>query len=160
MRRDRVLNCSVLAFVFMLGCTFTASAQLKVVAFSVGQADAQLLIGPQKTLLIDCGAEVTGSKKQYEYVADKIRALTGKSSVDYFLISHYHYDHMGSIAANSTTKGYGLWGLLDTEGIKIDTVIDRGDYQPYGDATGPYTNYKKNLQRWLNEGKIKRRVTA
>jgi beta-lactamase superfamily II metal-dependent hydrolase len=149
------------AFVFTGLFAVTASGQgLRILIFSVGQTDAQLIIGPQKTVLIDCGAEVAGPKKQYEYVADKIRTLTGGSSIDYFVISHYHYDHMGSVYSNSSTKGNGLWGLLDTEGIKIDTVIDRGDYEPYGDDTGPYTNYKKNLQRWITEGKIKRRVQA
>src|SRR5262249_20791837 len=128
--------------------------------FSMGQADAQLLIGPSKTVLIDCGAEVAGSKNQYEYVADQIKALTGKSRVDYFVITHYHYDHIGSIASNSTTKGDGLWGLLDRQGVSIETVIDRGDDTPYGEDTGPFKNYKQNLPRWTKEGKIHQRQKA
>jgi len=75
------------------------------------QTDSQLVIGPDKTLLIDCGAAVAGSKKQYEYIAGQVEALTGKRKFDYFLISHYHYDHMGSRYPNSD-EGNGLWGLL------------------------------------------------
>jgi glyoxylase-like metal-dependent hydrolase (beta-lactamase superfamily II) len=85
---------------------------LRIVVFSVGQTDSQLIIGPDKDLLIDCGAQVVGSKAQSEYVAQRIKDLTGRATVDYLVISHYHYDHMGNKYANST-KGNGLWNLFD-----------------------------------------------
>jgi beta-lactamase superfamily II metal-dependent hydrolase len=151
----------VLTFLLVLGLTSAAAGQnLRIVVLSVGQTDAQLIIGPTgKTLLIDCGAEVAGSKKQYEYVAARLEALTGRRTVDYFLISHYHYDHMGSLYPNSTL-GNGLWGLLDREGVTITTIIDRGDFNPFGGRTGPHGFYIDALPRWLTNNKIGSRVTA
>jgi hypothetical protein len=102
---------------------------------------------------------VVGSKAQSEYVAQRIKDLTGRATVDYLVISHYHYDHVGNKYANST-KGNGLWNLFDVEGIKVDTVIDRGDFQPYGDATSSHDNYVAKLATWKTEGKIKKRTLA
>src|SRR5437016_3313729 len=80
------------------GQSFTPVLQIHV--FDVGQGDSTLIIGPspeKKTLLIDAGEELQGgSRTHYKEVAQKIRALTGKSSIDYFVISHYHFDHMGT----------------------------------------------------------------
>jgi hypothetical protein len=92
-------------------------------------------------------------------VADKIEELTGRRSVDYFLISHYHYDHMGNLYYNST-KGNGLWGLIDTQGITIDTIIDRGDEKPSPGETSSHENYLAAVANWKQQGKITRRVKA
>jgi beta-lactamase superfamily II metal-dependent hydrolase len=138
----------------------TYGQDLRIVVLSVGQTDSQLIIGPTgRTLLIDCGAEVAGSKKQYEYVAQRLEELTGSRRVDYFVISHYHYDHMGSLYPNSTL-GNGIWGLLDREGVTIGTMIDRGEYNPFGDQTGPHSHYVNALTAWRQQNKIGTRVTA
>jgi beta-lactamase superfamily II metal-dependent hydrolase len=149
----------VLLFLALGFGSLSLAQDLRIVVFSVGQTDSQLIIGPDKDLLIDCGAQVVGSKAQAEYVAQRIRDLTGRSTVDYLMISHYHYDHMGNKYPNST-KGNGLWNLFDMEGIKVDTVIDRGDFQPYGDATASHSNYVAKLATWKSEGKVKKRTQA
>src|SRR5712692_6142114 len=74
---------------------FTPALEIHVL--DVGQGDSTLIIGPapeKKTLLIDVGEELQGgSRTHYKEIAQKIRALTGKSSIDYVVISHYHFDH-------------------------------------------------------------------
>jgi glyoxylase-like metal-dependent hydrolase (beta-lactamase superfamily II) len=162
MGRDRLPIRARIAFAFLLllGASAAATAQdLRIVILSVGQTDSQVIIGPTRTLLIDCGAEVAGSKKQYEYVADRLEALTGRRTVDYFVISHYHYDHMGSLYPNSDL-GNGIWGLLDRENVVINTMIDRGDANPFGDRTGPHGHYLNAVPRWLKNKQIGSRVTA
>src|SRR5713226_5817805 len=120
-----------------LAQTFTLGLQIHVL--DVGQADSTIIIGPSpenKTLLIDAGEELQGgSRSHYKEIAGKIRDLTGKTSIDYFLISHYHFDHMGT---QTGQRGNGLWGLIEEENIRIGTVIDRGDVDPYAAPTGPH----------------------
>lgn len=133
-------GCSFVVLISALLFAVDADAQqLRIITFAVGQTDAQLVIGPEKTLLIDAGAEVSGPKKQYEYSAQRIEELTGGRTIDYFLITHYHMDHMGNLYPNST-KGNGLWGLLDQENVVIRTIIDRGDESPFSDQTNSHTN--------------------
>jgi beta-lactamase superfamily II metal-dependent hydrolase len=160
MKTTKLIMFMVSVLIASLFVPLGSEAQVRIVIFSVGQTDSQLIIGPDKTMLIDCGAEVSGSKNQYEYVADNIRTLTGGSKVDYFLISHYHYDHMGSAYPNSPTKGNGLWGLVDRENIQVGTVIDRGDETPYGEDTGPYKNYTARLSTWTSGHKVGARRSA
>jgi glyoxylase-like metal-dependent hydrolase (beta-lactamase superfamily II) len=137
--------------VLFAGSVNSQAQDLRIIIFSVGQTDSQLIIGPNnKTLLVNVGAQVAGPKKQYEYVADKIEELTGRRSVDYFLISHYHVDHMGNLYHNST-KGNGLWGLIDTQGITIDTVIDRGDETPFPGETSSHQHYVGAVEHWKQQ---------
>src|SRR6185503_140151 len=104
--------------------------------FSMGQADAMLVIGPapgRKTLLIDTGELNWNTRKGCEHVRERIVALTGRAHVDYFVLTHYHLDHAGApqtvASSGRITPGGGLFCLLDrgTNFFTIGTLIDPGD---------------------------------
>jgi len=132
---------------------------LQIDVLSVGQADAQLIFTKDKVLLIDIGGQVAGPKKQFEYVFSKLKELTGKDNIDYFVVTHYHTDHLGNLYANSS-KGFGLWGLVEEKGVTIGTVIDRGDDVNFGSPTSTYNHYKPAIDRWLQQGKVHNRAKA
>ncbi len=70
------------------------TGQLEIHVLAVQHGDAQLVISPSgETMLIDC-ARVQFAQK----VADYLRAVLGKVTVDYLLLSHYHPDHDGACA--------------------------------------------------------------
>lgn len=107
---------------------------LEVHVFAIGQADSTFVVGPsdnqgkRKTMLIDVG-ETSPNSKNYQVVADKIEAITGKKELDYFVATHFHSDHLGG-ATN------GISGLLNRAGFKVGTVIDvGGDQSGYFAAT-------------------------
>lgn len=88
--------------------------------FDVEQGDSQLIIFPSGfSILIDVREASWNSGKGAALIASKIRAITGGSHVDVGVLSHHHLDHMGY-------AGYGgFWGLIETEGITFDKIIDR-----------------------------------
>jgi hypothetical protein len=94
--------------------TFTAGSRLEIYLFNLGQADSMLLVGPEpdrRTMLIDLGQPTATSKlpagftSSAKVVRQRIRAITGRSRLDYFVLTHYHSDHVG-------TTGTGMIGLL------------------------------------------------
>ena len=103
------------------------SANLRIVAVDVEGGAATLFVTPEgKSLLIDSGwAPGAGSARLNEKgaaaqpvatSADKIVAAAhalGLKKIDYFIITHYHADHLG-----------GFKSLLDK--IEIDNFIDHG----------------------------------
>ncbi|WP_434509630.1 MBL fold metallo-hydrolase [Desulfitobacterium sp. AusDCA] len=54
--------------------------------------DASLLVGVQKTALIDCGMAYCASD-----LIKNIKKVLGTRSLDYVFVSHSHYDHIGGI---------------------------------------------------------------
>jgi hypothetical protein len=88
-RRLKARSLELIGFSIFLASAVPVRAQdLRIIVMSVGQTDSQLLIGPNgRTLLINCGAKVTGSRKEYGYVAARLSEITGRRSVDYFVIS-------------------------------------------------------------------------
>ncbi len=136
---------------------------LAIHVFNVGQGDSTLVIGPppqHKTLLIDMGEELTGTRTHYKDIAAKLKTLIpNKKTIDYFVISHYHFDHIGT---NLKTRqgSVGLWGLLDVEGYRIAKLVDRGDAVQIGPPTGPEDKLHQQIGAWLTSGAIKQRETA
>ena len=59
--RKRTASVSFLCLLIAAGPAF--GQDLRIITLSVGQTDSQLVIGPSRTLLIDCGAEVAGSTR-------------------------------------------------------------------------------------------------
>lgn len=67
-------------------------------------SEGQLLIGKEKTAIIDCGMAFCAM----ETIA-KIKAVIGERSLDYVLASHTHYDHIGALP----------WFREEWQGVKL-----------------------------------------
>lgn len=98
--------------------------------FDVEQGDSQLILFPSGySILIDVREANWNSGAGAALIAQKIRAITGGSHVNVGVLSHLHLDHMGY-------AGYGgFWGLIETEGITFDKIVDR-DAGVWVDGTG------------------------
>ncbi len=77
-----------LAVLIILVSAFDFSAETEIIFFDVGQGDAVLIKLPQgKNILVDTGE--TGQEIKQFLLSRGIR------EIDYFIISHFHFDHMG-----------------------------------------------------------------
>ena len=104
--------------------------------FALGQSDSMLVIGPapqRRTLLVDAGEVAWNSRANCQQIRMRVLALTGRTHVDYALITHYHVDHIGAPETTNANTGRvnhsgGLFCLLDTgpEFFSIGTLIDHG----------------------------------
>ncbi len=140
---------------------------LEVYFFSLGQADSMLVIGPapaRRTLLMDLGEDRWGDRQNYARVARRIQALTGKAEVDYFLISHYHADHMGDVDdRGKKRKVGGLFGVMEDPLLPfhIGTLLDRGDEgEDMAKRTGPHRDLLEHVNGWLESGRLGQRQTV
>lgn len=88
--------------------------------FDVEQGDSQLIIFPSGfTILVDVREASWNTGAGAAYIAQKIRAITGGSTIDVGVLSHLHLDHIGY-------AGYGgFWGLIENEGITFSKIVDR-----------------------------------
>ncbi len=57
--------------------------------------EALLIVGSEKTALLDCGMAYCGSR-MVEKLARRL-AENGREKLDYIILSHSHYDHMGAL---------------------------------------------------------------
>lgn len=83
------------------------------------------------------------SKSPYEWVADYINHFSPQPhQLDYVVLSHFHFDHMGEwdpTRKEQTQGHYRLFGITGlAEKIHIHTLLDRSypDYQHHGDIPG------------------------
>ncbi len=131
-----------------------ADVGLTVVFFDLGQADGMLVVYQGKTLLMDAGeSRESDDAQRYHVIAKTLEQLTGKKHLDYFVLSHYHRDHVGK-----STEGTGLWGVL-ADGVTIDTIYDRGDVV-FGDnaKTDVHEDWLRAMPGWLSSGKVKSHI--
>ena len=128
---------------------------------STGRGNSVLMICPDGTsIMVDAGAvkEATGeqagamgparpsaSRRPGEWIGRyALRALrtAPRQELDYFVLTHFHADHMGDVGTDSpaSAKGdYRLTGVADVaELLPIRTLIDRG-YPSY-DYPAPLNN--------------------
>ena len=103
-------------------------------SISTGQGESTFIKMPDGTTMLvdagDVGEQWTkihlpdSSKTPGEWIAHYIRHFNSgaadPSRVDYFLLTHFHSDHMGSIRK----PGSGFFDVLKT--VSFDRVIDRG----------------------------------
>lgn len=113
------------------------SGNLEIHHINIGQGDSTLIVGPTgKSLLFDVGEENWNSSAKAQVIGPYIEGVLGCKSLDYVVISHFHFDHVGYV-------GYGgLWSLVETQGFTVGTTILR-DYNTYlGNTSGTLTNWK------------------
>ena len=140
--------------------------ELDIHHINTGRGESQVLILPDGTsLLIDMSGKTNeqapfllptrpdASRPPGEWVARYVRRVlpAGMEKLDYAMISHFHGDHMGSIAPDSpgSANGYQLSGITQVaESIRMAKVIDRGwpgyDY-PALISNATMNNYRQFL---------------
>lgn len=134
---------------------------LDIYVFSLGQADAMLLVGPppeKRSLLIDLGTPRGEDGNTHRRVAARIEAITGRRGVDYFMVSHFHEDHVGRFSKKNPR---GIFGLLGdpTDKFVVDTWLDRGDgEQEFALRTRAHRHTIEHLPRLLEQGRVGRRA--
>ena len=97
------------------------------------------------------------SKTPYEWVAHFIKIYSPHPTIlNYVVISHYHFDHVGEWNPSRPTDSNGNYKLIGVAGLEkeihIQTLIDRSypDYNHHGDFPGnvdQYVNSKNNYRR-------------
>src|SRR5690606_40391922 len=112
---------------------------------NTGKGESTFFVFPDgTTMLLDAGA--AGSKKPWatdpkpnaskspgQWIAEYIKPLlgqTGNNKVDYFMVSHFHWDHIGDITSESPYSRRGdfqLAGITEVgERVAFDRIIARG----------------------------------
>jgi len=125
---------------------------LDIHLISTGNGENTYVVMPDgTTMLIDAGQslakcinpEVTSAQLIADYVDHFSKDLPRKGCVDYFMLTHFHSDHMGRAeAALPGEHGYRLGGATAlTEYFKIGKIVDR-DYPNYSWPSKEY--YEKN----------------
>ncbi|HVF59342.1 MAG TPA: hypothetical protein VNJ70_05970 [Thermoanaerobaculia bacterium] len=138
---------------------------LKVYVFSIGQANSTLFVGPppgRRSMLVDLGEPIRGCQPNYKSVAASVEEILGHKHLNYFVITHYHTDHMGSVASCPTEdeRAGGVFGLIDEAGFTIDKIVDRGDLAQSltGGRSRSHLELLRRIDRWKTEGKVDERV--
>jgi len=156
MNRRRFLWTSATSFA--LACCKPLSAQtsaatlepwreglLDIHHISTGRGNSVLIVCPDGTsIMVDAGAisessqgigpaRPNSSRRPGEWIAQyALQHLPAASrpQLDYFILTHFHIDHMGEVTAASplaTAGGYHLTGVTDVaEVLPIRRLLDRG----------------------------------
>lgn len=111
---------------------------------ATGKGDATFMIMPDgTTMLVDAGDmsgvplwEVshplpydgrTPGQWIAKYILDHSQGLPHPELVDYFLLTHFHADHLGHEAAMKPGPNYGLCGIMEVgEQLHFGKIVDRG----------------------------------
>lgn len=135
---------------------------------NTGKGESTFYIFPDGTsMLIDAGEagstkpwaadqKPNDSRRPGEWIARYIKPLlkqTGRSQVDYAMLSHFHWDHMGNVTEKSpwnSNKAYQLSGFTAAlDGMKVGKIIDRA--WPAYNWPEPLDDLKmKNYQKFLH----------
>jgi beta-lactamase superfamily II metal-dependent hydrolase len=132
---------------------------LHFIVFNIGQGDSMLVLHKDRSLLVDAG--VTLAKKgreSFRRIARRLEELTGSRRLDYVLVTHYHMDHLGAAGVGRRARigNTGLYGLLEDEGVTVDTVLDRGS-MIIGRKGSTQLAYERAIARWLASGMVGKR---
>ncbi len=153
-----LVSCLKPAGIRYPGLPTMADGALQVIAFDVGQADALLVLYRGKSLLIDAGTSRNEPNKAVQRIPRRLDALLGKRHIDYFLISHYHRDHIGGPGNTSRNhRPTGLFALIEREGFTIGTLLDRGFWTLDSKKGDTERNYEHAIGEWLASGAVERR---
>lgn len=144
--KNVIFKCVIVYLAIYSQYTFSNEPFLADIhVFSIGQADSLLIKTQTKTMLIDMGEPVKGDKNNYLKVAERLDTLLeGKKWIDYFVVSHYHTDHVG-------VNNNGIDGLIRKSGFKIGQVIHSGsEFDSLFKRRSTYKKFQNNLSSWLN----------
>lgn len=131
-----------------------ADGALHVVFFDVGQADAMLLMYRGKSLLIDAGAARDEPRSGVQRIPPRLDALLGTRRLDYFMVSHFHQDHLGQPGRQRNNREpTGIYGLVERAGVSIGTILDRG-FWAAGAKQATHRNYERAVEGWLASGAV------
>lgn len=144
---------------------------LDIHQISTGRGNAGLYIFPDgTTLLVDAG-ELLGSNPKHtparpdgtrgagEWIVRYVRQALRhdpQPALDYVLVTHFHEDHIGEVAAGLPVSphGYALSGITRVlEDLKVGKLLDRG-WPDYGNAAQPEAPFMKNYRacvKWQAE---------
>lgn len=133
---------------------FEPANGLEFYMFSIGQADAMLVVGPgpeRRSLLVDLGVsrekEFSG-RYSVQLVGQRLIDILGKRKIDYFLLSHFHSDHMGS-------GDSGITALIAHGGFTVGTMIDTGtEGSQYVSRAQSATDLIAMQDVWLHDGRV------
>ncbi len=137
---------------------------------NTGRGDCTFCILPDgSTMLIDAGdnnranervvaAKPDTTRRAGEWIADYIRFFIphNKKSIDYYLLTHYHADHIGSRLHKKESKGrYYLTGISEVyQSFPANVIVDRGDDFMPPSANDPcYANYHKFINTIAGQSK-------
>jgi beta-lactamase superfamily II metal-dependent hydrolase len=140
---------------------------------STGRGNAALVVMPDgTTLLVDAGAanapfadpRPNGTRSaagSIAYYIERVLPASAARRLDYALITHFHADHMGQIAADSPASIHGdyrLSGITElAESMPIRKIVDRGwpDYAYPAPLTDPMVmNYRRFLEQRTTDGSL------
>lgn len=123
---------------------------VEFIFFDLGQADAMLVLYQGHSLLMDAGESRVGADAaRYHQIARVLEQRTGSKHLDAFVLTHYHRDHTGS------PGGTGFWGVL-SDGVKVDTVYDRGDAVFGDNGKGEVQKeWERARPEWISRGEVK-----
>ena len=88
--------------------------QLEITVINIGQGDATLIVSPTRILLADAGESSWNSNADALKIEEVISKKYGNQcrTIDYYINSHFHLDHIGYIQANYNSDKQ----LLNSEG--------------------------------------------
>lgn len=131
---------------------------LHIISFDVGQADAMLILYGGKSMLIDAGSPLTDPLRIVRRVPRRLDALLGGRHLDYFVVTHYHLDHIGGPGRQSNRRDpAGIYALIERSGVTIDTIVDRGFWTVSGKPTSTQEHYQRAVASWLASGVVRQR---
>lgn len=148
-----------------------SEARLLIHIFNIGQADSMLVVGPppdRKTLLIDLGEPTRNSvlppslSSSADHVRRRILEITGKESVDYFVLTHYHSDHAGFGANWQNGWGTGIIQLLSDFAIPfrvgefVHVGADGASYMKDSKKRGVFQTVTGRMPIWEKYGRVGR----
>jgi hypothetical protein len=120
-----------------------------------------LVVGPapeKRSLLIDLGTPRGEDGFTHTRVAARIEEITGRRGVDYFMVSHFHEDHVGR---RNKKNPRGIFGLLSepADKFRIGTWFDRGDGElEYSIRTRAHRHTIEHLPGYIESGRVGRRA--
>jgi beta-lactamase superfamily II metal-dependent hydrolase len=125
---------------------------LHVVNFDVGQGDAVLVLYNGKSLLMDCGGSLHDPLVASRRLPRRLDALLGSRHIDYFLVTHYHQDHVGGPGRQRNRRDpAGIFSLVERDGVTIGTVLDRG-YWNVGAPGATQKHFRAAVEEWMARG--------